>query len=159
MNSWMTLTRMASFALIAALAGCGDQSQAGGDPYAGAARISKDGTVILYLRQDEIVKDGSVVGTFDGNRVRRDGSLVGEIRGDLFRHEGADVWKLDKGNLYKGIEVRLDGSIIGDIRSDGTIWLQGSRWGQIKPYKGKRPETMRALAALYYFSDFFQEEE
>ena len=128
------------------------------DPYSGAVQISKDGIVVLYLRKDEIVKDGSVVGRFDGNQVRRDGSIVGEIRGDVFRHEGVDIWKLDKGNLYKGTEVRWDGSIVGDIRPDGTVWRQGSHWGAVKPYHGTQPETMRVLAALYYFSDYFQRE-
>lgn len=128
------------------------------DPYSGAIQISKDGVVILYLRKNEIVKDGSVVGRFDGNQVRRDGSIVGESRGDVFRHEGVDRWNLDKGNLYKGTEVRWDGSIVGDIRSDGTVWWQGSRWGSVKPYEGTQQETIRVLAALYYFSDYFQKE-
>ena len=126
------------------------------DPYAGSVRISRDGTVILYLRGDEIVKDGSVVGSFDGNQVRKDGSIVGEIRGDVFRHEGVEIWKLDKGNLYNGTEVRWDGSIVGDVRADGTVCWQGSHWGAVKPYQGTRQETMRVLGALYYFSDYFQ---
>ena len=126
------------------------------DPYSGAVQISKDGIVVLYLRKDEIVKDGSVVGRFDGNQVRRDGSIVGEIRGDVFRHEGVDIWKLDKGNLYKGTEVRWDGAIVGEIRADGTVCRQGSQWGAVKPYHGTRQETMRVLAAVYYFSDYFQ---
>jgi hypothetical protein len=129
------------------------------DPYAGAIGIRKDGVPHLYLRRNEIVKDGAVVGNFDGNQVRRDGSIVGEIRSDVFRHEGVEIWKLDKGNLYEGTEIRLDGSIIGDIRSDGSIYLEGSSWGTIKPYKGTPKETMRALAALYYFSDYFGEEQ
>jgi cytoskeletal protein CcmA (bactofilin family) len=107
------------------------------DPYAGATAISKDGTIILYLRGDEIVEDGSIVGNFDGDQVRKDGSIVGEIRGDVFRHEGSEVWKLDKGNLYSGIEIRLEGSIIGDIRSDGTIWQEGSSWGTVKPCEAR----------------------
>jgi cytoskeletal protein CcmA (bactofilin family) len=125
------------------------------DPYAGATAISKDGVIILYLRGDEIVKDGSVVGNFDGDQVRKDGSIVGEIRGDLYRHEGSDVWKLDKGNLYPGIEIRLEGTITGDIRSDGTIWREGASWGTVKPYGASTRETMKILAALYYFSDYF----
>ena len=128
------------------------------DPYAGAIEISKDGVVLLYLRKDEIVKDGSVVGNFDGNQVRRDGSIVGELRGNVFRHEGVDIWNLDKGNLYQGTEVRWDGSIVGDIRSDGTLWWQGSSWGAVKPFSSTQQETMRVLAALYYFSDYFHKE-
>ena len=128
------------------------------DPYAGAVEIRKDGVPFLYLRKDEIVKEGSVVGSFDGNQVRSDGSIVGEIREDVFRHEGVEIWKLDKGNLYQGTEIRLDGSIIGDIRSDGSIWLEGSSWGTLKPYGSTQQETMRVLAALYYFSDYFGEE-
>ena len=125
-------------------------------PYAGATAISKDGVILLYLRGDEIVKDGAVVGNFDGDQVRKDGSIVGQIQGDVFRHEGSEVWKLDKGNLYEGIEIRLEGSIIGDIRSDGAIWKNGSSWGKVEPYRGSADETMRIMAALYYFSDYFQ---
>ncbi len=127
------------------------------DPYAGAIAISKDGVIFLYLRGDEIVKDGAVVGNFDGDQVRKDGSIVGQIQGDVFRHEGSEVWKLDKGNLYEGIEIRLEGSIIGDIRSDGSIWKNGSSWGKVEPYQGGGGETMRVMAALYYFSDYFQQ--
>jgi cytoskeletal protein CcmA (bactofilin family) len=125
------------------------------DPYAGATAVSRDGVIILYLRGNEIVKDGSVVGNFDGDQVRKDGSIVGEIRGDVYRHEGSEVWKLDKGGLYPGIEIRLEGTVVGDIRSDGTIWREGASWGAVKPYKANSAETMKIMAALYYFSDYF----
>jgi hypothetical protein len=125
------------------------------DPYAGATTISKDGVIILYLRGNEIVKDGSVVGNFDGDQIRKEGSIVGEIRGDAYRHEGSEVWKLDKGNLYPGTEIRLEGSIIGDIRSDGTIWREGASWGTVKPYGAGTEKTMKIMAALYYFGDYF----
>jgi hypothetical protein len=125
------------------------------DPYAGATALSKDGVIILYLRGDEIVKDGAVVGNFQGDQIRRDGSIVGEIRDTVYRHEGSEVWKLDQGNLYSGIEIRLDGSIIGDIRPDGTIWREGAAWGTAVPYEASSAETMRIMAAIYYFSDYF----
>ncbi|MHC4406635.1 MAG: hypothetical protein ACYTG0_43990, partial [Planctomycetota bacterium] len=140
--------------------GKGERSPKGAvsDPYSGAVRISRDGVIILYLRKNEIVKDGAVVGGFDETHVRRNGSLVGEIRGGAFRHEGVEIWKLDKGNLYQGTEIRWDGAIVGEIRSDGTVWRQGSRWGTVTPHDGTQQAIMRVLAALYYFSDYFQKE-
>jgi len=132
------------------------QTPRASDPYAGAVAIRRDGSILLYLRGNEIVKDGAVVGRFEKTQVRKNGSIVGEIRGKTFRHEGTEVWKLDKGNLYSGIEVRLDGSIVGDIRADGRVWREGSAWGSVKPYQGTEEETMRVVAALYYFSDFLQ---
>ena len=97
---------------MARMAADDDARSAGADPYKGAVEVRKDGSELLYLRKNEIVKNGTVVGQFDGNKVRRDGSIVGEIRGDVFFHEGTEVWKLDKGNLYRGIEIRWDGSIL-----------------------------------------------
>lgn len=141
---------------VSATLAAGHAKFAGADPYKGAVEVRKDGSELLYVRKNEIVKNGTVVGRFDGNKVRRDGSIVGEIRGDVFYHEGTEVWKLDQGNLYRGIEVRWDGSILGDVRADGTIWWEGSRWGSLKPYKATRAETMRLVVALYYFSDYFK---
>jgi len=118
--------------------------------------VRRNGSELLLFRGDEIVLNGAVVGKFEGKRVRKNGSLVGELRGKTFRHEGADTWLLDKGNLYSGIEIRWDGAILGDVRKDGTIWWEGSSWGSVKPYAGTEDETMRLVAALYYWSDFFK---
>ena len=118
--------------------------------------VRRDGSELLFFRGDEIVLGGSAVGKIEGKNVRKAGSIVGEMRGKVFRHEGADTWQLDKGNLYQGTEVRWNGAILGDIRKDGTIWREGSSWGSVKPYAGTEAETMRLVAALYYWSDFFR---
>jgi hypothetical protein len=118
--------------------------------------VRRDGSELLFFRGDEVVLGGAVVGKIEGKHVRKAGSIVGEMRGKTFRHEGADAWLLDNGNLYQGIEVRWNGAILGDIRKDGTIWREGSSWGSVKPYAGTEAETMRLVAALYYWSDFFK---
>ena len=117
--------------------------------------LRRGGVDCMILRGDEIVLEGVVVGKFEGNQVRKGGSLIGEIRGEAFRHEGSDVWKLDRANYYPGREIRLEGTIIGDIRSDGSIYRDGSTWGAAKPYDASTSETMRIMAALYYFSTYF----
>ena len=118
--------------------------------------VRRGGSELLFFRGDEVVLNGSVVGKIEGKHVRKAGSIVGEMRGKTFRHEGADTWSLDKGNLYAGTEIRWQGAILGDIRKDGTIWWDGSSWGSVMPYGGSETETMRIVAALYYWSDFFK---